>query len=116
MPKLPRVSGERAIAALERLGFARARSRGSKGFRHLFSSCFEWQGRLERTHGGSRASSIPETVLNTDTFSDPGVDIRSTPEPNLGMLPQIPPWLSGLVAFGGALMSAFAPSVLPEKF
>jgi predicted RNA binding protein YcfA (HicA-like mRNA interferase family) len=29
MPKLPRVSGTRVIAALERLGFARVRSRGS---------------------------------------------------------------------------------------
>jgi predicted RNA binding protein YcfA (HicA-like mRNA interferase family) len=29
MPKLPRVSGKRAIAALERLGFVRVRSRGS---------------------------------------------------------------------------------------
>jgi predicted RNA binding protein YcfA (HicA-like mRNA interferase family) len=29
MPKLPRVSGKRAIAALERLGFAQVRSRGS---------------------------------------------------------------------------------------
>jgi predicted RNA binding protein YcfA (HicA-like mRNA interferase family) len=29
MPKLPRVSGERVIAALVRLGFARVRSRGS---------------------------------------------------------------------------------------
>jgi predicted RNA binding protein YcfA (HicA-like mRNA interferase family) len=29
MPKLPRVSGEEAIRALERLGFARVRQRGS---------------------------------------------------------------------------------------
>jgi predicted RNA binding protein YcfA (HicA-like mRNA interferase family) len=29
MPKLPEVSGKRAIAALERLGFAQVRSRGS---------------------------------------------------------------------------------------
>jgi predicted RNA binding protein YcfA (HicA-like mRNA interferase family) len=29
MPKLPRVSGKRAIAALEGLGFAQVRSRGS---------------------------------------------------------------------------------------
>lgn len=29
MPKLPRVSGKRAIAALERLGFVQVRSRGS---------------------------------------------------------------------------------------
>jgi predicted RNA binding protein YcfA (HicA-like mRNA interferase family) len=29
MPKLPRVSGRRVVAALERLGFVRVRSRGS---------------------------------------------------------------------------------------
>ena len=29
MPKLPRVSGEQTIRALERLGFVRARQRGS---------------------------------------------------------------------------------------
>ncbi len=29
MPKLPRISGERAISVLERLGFHRARQRGS---------------------------------------------------------------------------------------
>jgi predicted RNA binding protein YcfA (HicA-like mRNA interferase family) len=29
MPKLPRVSGRRVIATLERLGFVRVRSRGS---------------------------------------------------------------------------------------
>ena len=29
MPRLPRVSGKRVIAALERLGFAQMRSRGS---------------------------------------------------------------------------------------
>lgn len=29
MPKLPRISGEQAIRALERLGFARVRQRGS---------------------------------------------------------------------------------------
>jgi predicted RNA binding protein YcfA (HicA-like mRNA interferase family) len=29
MPKLPKVSGRRVVAALERLGFVRVRSRGS---------------------------------------------------------------------------------------
>jgi predicted RNA binding protein YcfA (HicA-like mRNA interferase family) len=29
MPRLPRISGERAIGVLERLGFRRARQRGS---------------------------------------------------------------------------------------
>ncbi len=29
MPRLPRISGERAISVLERLGFHRARQRGS---------------------------------------------------------------------------------------
>ncbi len=29
MPRLPRISGARAVATLERLGFARVRSRGS---------------------------------------------------------------------------------------
>jgi predicted RNA binding protein YcfA (HicA-like mRNA interferase family) len=30
MPKLPKVSGRRVVAALERLGFVRVRSRGSQ--------------------------------------------------------------------------------------